>query len=226
MRLKFLKYSFYLAAAFLLQYKYNAAGQKLPEMKNECESHISIHGSSNVNQFQLINYNPKIVRLSDKGDDEKRDQRIEISVNQFKGANKRIREDFLEMVNASKYPFIIMTIEPRNLEECRKTKGLSDFKTKITIAGVSQRFVVPCRVDTCESSGYVLKGSLEVKLTDFGIDPPKKIFGLVKVNNEVLIDYVFRFQTDDAIFQLPIDKQTGFNTINDGFIDECNDKQN
>ena len=90
-----------------------------------------------------------------------------------------------------------MTIESRNMAECLKNKGLSDFKTEITIAGVSQRFVVPCGVDTCLSSGYVLKGSLEVKLTDFGIDPPKKFFGLVKVNNEVLIDYVFSFQTDN-----------------------------
>ncbi|MDA3819877.1 MAG: YceI family protein [Candidatus Delongbacteria bacterium] len=181
--MKFSKYSFYLVAVFLLQYKYNAAGQEVPNMEDSCVNHISIHGSSNINQFQLINHNPKIVRLSDSISNIKRDQRIEISVSQFKGANKRIREDFLEMVNASKYPFIIMTIEPRNLEECRKTKGLSDFKTKITIAGVSQRFVVPCGVDTCESSGYVLKGSLEVKLTDFGIDPPKKFFGLLKVNN-------------------------------------------
>jgi hypothetical protein len=198
MGLKFLKYSFYLAAAFLLQYNYDAGGQEAPMMENSCESHISIHGSSNINQFQLINHNPKIVRLSDGVSNKKRDQRIEISVNQFKGANKRIREDFLEMVNASKYPFIIMTIESRNLAECLKNKGLSDFKTEITIAGVSQHFVVPCGVDTCVSSGYVLKGSLEVKLTDFGIDPPKKFFGLVKVNNEVLIDYVFSFQTDNG----------------------------
>lgn len=210
MVLKFLKYSFYLAAAFLLQYQYQAMGQELPETKNDCESQISIYGSSNVNQFQLINHNPEIVRSSDRDDDEIRGQRVEISVHQFTAANKRIREDFFEMVKASEYPYIIMTIEPRNLAECMKKQGLSDFKTQITMAGVTQSFVVPCAIDTCESSGYVLNGSLEVKLTDFGIDPPEKFFGLVKVNNEVLIDYVFRFQTDDDIFRLPADKQTGY----------------
>ncbi len=201
MKLIFLKYTFYLAAVFLLQYHDEAAAQPLPEIKGECESRISIHGSSNVNQFQLINHNPKIVRPSDQGGDQTRDQRIEIPVHQFEGANKQMRKDFLEMVKASRYPFIIMTIEPRNLEECMKAQGLSDFKTQITIAGVSRDYVVPCGIDTCETSGYVLRGSLEVELTDFGIDPPRKFFGLVRVNNEVLIDYVFRFQTDDDIFQ-------------------------
>lgn len=213
MGLKFLKYIFYLAVAFLLQYTYDAAGQEAPRMENSCDSHISIHGSSNINQFQLINHNPEIVRFSDKGDDEKRDQRVEISVNQFKAANKRIREDFLEMVNAPEYPFIIMAIEPRVLAECRNEKGLSDFKTKITIAGVSKRFVVPCGIDSCDSSGYVLKGRLEIKLTDFGIDPPKKLLGIIKVDNEVLIDYVFRFRTDDDIFRVSMREKPGFYDI-------------
>jgi|AntRauTorcE11898_2_1112593.scaffolds.fasta_scaffold00719_8 hypothetical protein len=209
MKLKFFTYSFFLAAAFLLKYNY-ATGQEKPLSNTDCESHIEIHGSSNVNQFQLINHDPKIIRLSGADNDKKRYQRIEIAVNQFEGANKQMRNDFLEMVNASEYPFIIMAIEPRSLVECRKDKGVSDFKTIITIAGVSNSYVVPCGIDTCKSSGYLLKGNLEVKLTDFKIDPLQKIFGLVKVDNEVLIDYVFRFQTDDAIFRLSMREQTDF----------------
>jgi hypothetical protein len=201
MKLKFFTYVFFLAAAFLLLYSYYAAGQEKAVAEAGCVSHIKIHGSSNVNQFQLINHNPKIIRLSGGDEGKQRYQRIEVPVNQFKGANKRMRKDFLEMVNASEYPFIIMAIEPRSLEECRNVKGLSDFKTTITIAGVSNSYVVPCSIDSCESSGYLLKGSLEVKLTDFKIDPPKKLFGMIKVDNEVLIDYVFKFYPGDAIFQ-------------------------
>ncbi len=106
------------------------------------------------------------------------------------------------MVKASEYPFIFMAIEPRSLEECRKVGGRSDFKTTITIADVSNSYVVPCSIDSCDGSGYLLKGSLEVKLTDFKIDPPKILFGMIKVDNEVLIDYAFRFYPGDAIFQI------------------------
>jgi len=201
MKLKFFTYVISMPVAFLLLCNF-ASGQEKTSPKTSCESLIEIHGSSNVNQFQLINHNPKIIRHSqeDKGG-RKPYQRIEIPVNEFKATNDRMRTDFLEMINASKYPFIIMAIEPRSLADCRKNKGLADFKTKITIAGVTQSYVVPCGVDTCESSGYVLKGNLEVKLSDFGIDPPVKFFGLVKVNNEVLINYIFRFRPDDPIFR-------------------------
>jgi hypothetical protein len=191
-----------LAAALLLQYKDDVAGQEFLKVETECENHISIHGSSNVNQFQLINHNPKIIRLSDGVGDKKHYQRIEVAVDEFTSENKRMRKDFLEMVNAKEYPHIIVAIEPRGLAECRKDKGLSDFKTNITITGISNSYNVPCGVDSCDSSGYVLKGKLEVKLTDFGIDLPKKFFGIIKVDNEVLIDYFFKFRPDDDIFQL------------------------
>ncbi len=200
-------------AVFLLQYKYDVAGQELPEMENGCESHISIHASSNVNQFQLINHRPKIIRLSDGDNNNKRYQRIEIAVNEFKGDNNRMRKDFLEMVNASQYPFITMAIEPRRLEECRQNTGLTDFTTIITIAGVSKSYVVPCSIDSCESSGYLLKGNLRVKLTDFGIDPPQKFFGILKVDNEVLIDYAFRFQPGDDIFRSTLNGKPGFRSL-------------
>ena len=77
----------------------------------------------------------------------------------------------------------------------RREKGVHNFNTTITIAAVSNSYIVPCKLDSCENSGYVLRGKLNVKLTDFGIDPPHKFFGIVKVNDDILIDYVFRFQS-------------------------------
>lgn len=212
MKLKILQYIFFLAVVILMHHNY-AQGQDVTDAENDCVNHISIHGSSNVNRFQLINHNPKILRLSNRDNDNKPYQRIEIAANDFKGDNDRMRKDFLEMVNASEYPFITLDIESRSLKECRKKKETRDFKTIITIAGVSNSYVVPCKLDSCRSSGYMLKGNLKVKLTDFGIDPPQKFFGIIKVNNEVLIDYVFRFQPDDAIFRSALNEKPDFQRL-------------
>ena len=200
MKLKPLQRTLFLAVVILLQHSY-APGQAVPGAESDCASLISIYGSSNVNQFQLINHNPRIVRSSGDVGDKKQYQRIEIPVNEFEGDNSRIREDFLEMINASEYPFINMAIEPRDLGKCIKIKGPHNFRTIITISAVSNNYIVPCKLDSCENSGYALKGKLNVKLTDFGIDPPQKFFGIIKVNDEILIDYVFRFQSDDDIFR-------------------------
>lgn len=200
MKLKYLRHTFILAIVILLQF-HSASGEKSPGAESDCVSIISIHGSSNVNKFQLTNHNPRIVRSSEKAEDKKRYQRIQIAVTEFQGENERMREDFLELVNASEYPFISMAIEPRILQRCLKNKGVFDFKTIITMAGITKSYIVPCKLDTCGSSSYMLNGKLEIKLTDFGIEPPRKFFGLIKVHNEVLIDYVFRFQADDDIFR-------------------------
>jgi hypothetical protein len=198
--LKLLQLTFFLAAVILLQHNY-VSGQETPGAESDCASLISIYGSSNVNQFQLINYNLRIVRHSGDVVDKKRYQRIEVPVNEFKGDNSRMLKDFLEMINASEHPLINLAIEPRDLGRCMREKGVHNFNTTITIAAVSNSYIVPCKLDSCENSGYVLRGKLNVKLTDFGIDPPHKFFGIVKVNDDILIDYVFRFQSDDDIFR-------------------------
>ncbi len=199
--MKFLQYVLIGAMGFCAQIIFTGAIQEKPLRETGCDSYIEIHGSSNVNQFQLINHSPKVVNLSQGNKVMGGYQRVEIDVNQFKADNTQMREDFLEMVNAKEYPVILMDIEPRSLAECKEKTGLPNFRTIINIAGVSRSYIVPCKIDSCQSSGYQLKGKLNFKLTDFEINPPQRIFGLVKVNDEVFIDYAFRFLAEDDIFK-------------------------
>ena len=97
------------------------------------------------------------------------------------------------MLNAEKYPFIKIAIERREFAKCVGKKGLTDFKTEITVAGNSNFYKVPCAVYACKKTGYIIEGNLDARLTDFGIEPPRKFFGLVKVNDEINIHYVFWF---------------------------------
>ena len=161
-----------------------------------CENYISIRGSSNINRFKFTNYNPLINLLgnADKKDDEYRD--IKVPVHDFTGPNHRMLNDFYEMVHASKYPYINIKIEPREMADFDEGTGLTNFKTKISIAGKSQNYVVPCEVTSCNKAQQVLKGKFELELSDFNIDPPEKMFGTIKVHNEVFINFVFKFMPE------------------------------
>jgi hypothetical protein len=195
--LKFLKYSFLLATAFLLQSNLYASDKNKSGGEADCENYVSIQGSSNINQFQFIHYDPKISEFSDRFQNENLSQHILIPVYEFDGPNDRMLNDFYEMVNAQKYPNIHIGIEPKELADFDETTGMTNFRTKITIAGNSRNYVIPCQVTTCESSELVLRGNLEVELTDFNIDPPRKVFGAVKVNNEVFINFVFNLHSEE-----------------------------
>ena len=168
---------------------------KLPDT-DDCHSYISIHGSSNVNQFQFTNDSPEIEALTANPF---MDSRIKIPVRNFEASNKRMLNDFYDMVKASEYPYIDITIEPRNSADFEETSGLTRFRTIVTIAGKSNEYIVPSHISGCTKSGYMLQGDLEVKLTDFDIEPPTKVFGAVKVNDDVFINFAFQLPEEGAL---------------------------
>ncbi len=97
------------------------------------------------------------------------------------------------MVNAAEYPYIQIEIEQRKMADFDEGTGLTNFKTEISIAGKTKDYIVPCEITSCENSPVVLKGNFEVELSDFNIAPPVKMFGTIRVNNEVFINFVLKF---------------------------------
>jgi hypothetical protein len=198
--LKFFTYLTCYTAALLI-YSYGSAAEKdkgKADAESECNNFILIQGSSNINRFRLVNQSPHI-----KTDSELKDisgtRDIQIPVYEFTAANNHMLKDFFDMVNAAEYPYIQIAIEPRSRADFDETSGLTIFKTEITLAGNSNSYTVPCEIVTCENSAYLLKGNLKIKLTDFNIDPPDKVFGAIKVNNEVFINFVFKLKSEDTL---------------------------
>jgi len=101
--------------------------------------------------------------------------------------------DFYKMLNADQYPYIKIEIEPYNSTNFDEESAGTLLDTKITIAGKTHDYLIPCELIFCENSGAILKGGLEVQLSAFDIDPPSKILGTVKVNNDVFITFSFRY---------------------------------
>ena len=103
------------------------------------------------------------------------------------------------LVNAEEYPFIQIEIEPGKSADFDETSGRTRFRSKISIAGKTNEYVIPSEISTCPASGYMLKGNLLVNLTDFEIEPPRKVLGAVKVNNEVFISFAFRIPSEGLL---------------------------
>lgn len=198
--LKFLKYTILGTVAFLLLSN-SYISEPGDQTEGNCVSYVTVQGSSNVNQFSFNNTNPIIQDSAGIKKDEVQYQIVQIPVYSFTGKNKHMLKDFLDLIKASEYPFIILALESRDLVPCEKHTEPTNFKTRITIAGVTNAYVVPCKVVACNNNGYLVKGDLKIKLTDFNINPPQKFFGMIKVNNEVFIDYAFKFSPENDIFK-------------------------
>jgi len=192
-------YLFLISALLFLQLNVSAGGEKISEPDGECINCIYIQGSSNINQFRLVNLNPHIKPSTDPPRKNNVAQNILIPVHDFTGPNNRLLNDFYQMVNASHYPFIKISLEPVpavRFDEIQKTAWLT---TGISIAGVTHHYSVPCQMMIDENTGLIVKGNLKIKLSDFNITPPEKVFGAVKVNNEVFINFAFQLNPETIL---------------------------
>lgn len=168
-----------------------ASNKKKTEIPDDCNNYVLIEGSSNINKFEFVNFNPSVAE-SRQSTEIQDGQNIRIPVKKFTTRNNMMRHDFLEMLNASQYPYIKINIESADSAYYDKETGLTYFDTKITLAGNTRSYRVPCKIISCED-GQVVKGKLELELSAFNIDPPQKVLGTVKVNNEVFITFAFNY---------------------------------
>ncbi|WP_297085627.1 YceI family protein [uncultured Draconibacterium sp.] len=155
-----------------------------------CTNYVLIEGSSNINSFEFIHAAPRLVQ-SDKST---WSHQVTVPVKEFTGSNQHMRNDFLKLLKAAKYPEIKIKIEPEEKADKIKPGELTAMNAHISLAGNQHNYLVPCKISSCDSSEVMIEGALQIKLTDFNIDPPKKVLGVVKVNDEVFITFAFKHE--------------------------------
>ncbi len=151
------------------------------------KSEIVIHGESNVNSFQC-NYNQKLIAT-------------ELAVTHYNKNNKTILEgatfllhskgfdcvhrmitnDLKEVLKADSYPHIQIDIVALKHNNHKLTAVAA-----IKIAGVVKQYEIPVEIN--EETKNV-KGELKLNIKDFKLKSPKKILGLIKLNEEVTISF-------------------------------------
>jgi hypothetical protein len=164
--------------------------------KASCEPYIIITGSTNVNSFQFHQIPERIApilltSLKDGGNSFISRTRIKIPVKRFKADNPFIYKDFMDLLKAAEHPYITVDL-PKPFESSLQSDS-GKFDIRITIAGISKEYKANCFSDVCDDGNTFLFGTQIVRLSDFNIDPPEKTFGLIKVKDEVIINFGFAF---------------------------------
>ena len=98
--------------------------------------------------------------------------------------------DFLNLMKASEYPKINVSFSKRQLQNAKQDLPGSCPDIKITIAGITRTYKVQCAMVKC-SGNLFLSGEKTIRLSDFQLKPPEKLMGLVKVNNEINVNFGF-----------------------------------
>ncbi len=167
------------------------AGLKDDPRGTGCVNFLVINGASNVNKFSFSYVAQSLAEGNRvRGADEERID-FEIPVRRFKPSNPRMYEDFLSLLNAEEYPYLRISLLAADLYSRERSSDNSQSeRISVTIAGVTREYTVNCLLSPC-SENLVIYGMQTVRLTDFGLSPPVKLKGMVRVDNEINVRFGF-----------------------------------
>lgn len=172
------------------------------------QSTIVIKGKSNISEFSFSQTKALAQKeiLVDASLIQPPQLLSEISLNiplsGFRCKNPLMLNDFLNVTRASEYPNVVITIHNIEIDYSLGRIMKNSFSGKasitITLANKSKPYTISF---TGKLSDQVmnLNSSVEIAFSDFNIDPPTKLGGLIKVKNQLIIELNLSLKTPNNI---------------------------
>jgi hypothetical protein len=155
------------------------------------ESSLIINGQSNVNKFQchydISQLNDSIgVKYSLNGEYLRFTRaKLKLENLNFDCGHKAINKDFNRLLNSSVFPNIIIDLISA---EVRVKDSELETTLDITISNITKSYTLPVQISK-RKTDFLVCGKLPIDINDFNLEPPKKMLGIIKVSNEIEIDF-------------------------------------
>lgn len=153
---------------------------------NTSTSYVEIHGTTNVNSFNC-SYNARLpenefeVAVYKKGKEiEIKHKALFLKVLNFKCPNPQMTDDFHDLLEYEDYPYIIFQL--------KKITNQNTAHIMIEMAGEKQNYQVKIE-NSFQNSHLVCSAIMQLCITDFGLEPPEKFFGMVRVNENIEVEF-------------------------------------
>lgn len=166
------------------------------------ESKLSIKGKSNVNEFSCesehelqqdaldFTYSVQADTVTVNG------VSLSLEIDQFDCGKRAINKDFKSTLKYKEHPFIEIILNELVLSDSTDIIPQQAIVT-IKIAGEEKQYSVPLNSFSSSEEYFIIGGNKILYMTDFGLDPPSPMFGLIKVDDEldIVFDLVIRRQS-------------------------------
>lgn len=155
--------------------------------------HIRIVGETNLNQFTLSFDNTKSndISVKEKRTSDRYGEKLvefKIPVEAFEGNHHVLVNDFRNLVDAANHPTIIVEIEKKVFDHIYLSSFSSAISFYLTIAGETE-YVTGQYEASIRHNAVILRGSAKLRLSDFSITPPQKMFGMLQVKDVIIIKF-------------------------------------
>jgi hypothetical protein len=169
-------------------------------------SRLYLQGTTNVNTFTCDcedQFSTQEVDVESNGGIARfRSTRLSMTTRKFNCKNAKMDRDMHKALKADQFPKISMElVETRQNPDHLKGSAWFDVdaKVKITITGVTKEKHIKAQARKVSQNQFALKGSETVQMTEFGIDPPEAMFGLIKVNDPITFHFDLTIQLENIL---------------------------
>lgn len=160
------------------------------------ESKLSIDGKTNINSFTcaIVQYAGTDTLVLQEGGKNIRPVFVKGSVgldaSTFDCGLAIMTSDFRKTIKSNEYPAIVIDFisferTPSYAEKEEKFKGI----LKISLAGVTKLFEVDCSIESRAKGMIHLKGARDFTFADFGLHPPSRMMGTIKVQDDLKVKF-------------------------------------
>jgi polyisoprenoid-binding protein YceI len=104
--------------------------------------------------------------------------------NTYKALKADIHPEIIFSINTP-----IQSIKAESIENNISVQGF------LSIAGVTNPITMQVKVSMEGTGNLTFEGSQAIKMTDYGVTPPKALFGTLKTGNEITISFKTKFTT-------------------------------
>jgi hypothetical protein len=175
----------FMLALMILSANLTSNAQALPpySIKGFYQGIILIKGRTNINSFQL---KANITEQPIEYDQQSKSYFLRIPVEKFKAANPMMEKDFRNLMEAHKYPDIIIQFKELNPSDLT---GNGEAPIYLKIREKTVKMQIGFSTNEAQANHIVLSGEKPLKLSEVDIIPPDKIFGLITIKDELRINF-------------------------------------
>ncbi|HEY0299021.1 MAG TPA: YceI family protein [Arachidicoccus sp.] len=192
------KYGIYMIIPLLLiNYHLRAQSIGLYTIGNDYT--ITIKGSSNLHDWSetIENTNGKSIITQNKNGSINLDSlTISMDVRSINSSEGKIMiNKTLNALKAEQYPFITFSLGlPLKMIPSNASGTIINTTGRLTIAGVTRQIRISGKIYRYSSNKFIFEGSQPVQMSDYNITPPTAMLGLLKVRNQITVQYRTSFE--------------------------------
>lgn len=188
----------YCSAASLAFVNTKSNVTKTFSVRIEESSKLAIDGSSNINTFKCVcketfaERKAMLIVDTERATADFQSTTLSLTTKKLDCGKKPINQDMYNTLRADEFPQIKIDLDEvsrmATLQmEQGKGESYMQARTTITIAGVGRAVNLDVSAQKIGDQRFRFRSSKKLKMTDFGLTPPQPLFGMIKVNNEIVI---------------------------------------